>query len=110
MKIYVYSEETTSLAQIQHESSILPVKKFPDGINAYADVTEVTLPASSGTPEDFSTWEKVLSKVTFNLTIETSKDAEPRAYVIKLAGDVAWELEDGGIFGATNGSILYVTV
>ncbi|MCS7142149.1 MAG: hypothetical protein NZ888_08245 [Candidatus Nitrosocaldus sp.] len=106
VKIYVYSEEITSLAQVEHESSIMPVKRFPDGINAYTDVREVTIPAYSGdAPEDVSTWEKV----TFNLTIEASKDAEPRVYEIKLDGYVKWEFEDITII-TVEGNPLYVTV
>ncbi|MEM1941409.1 MAG: hypothetical protein QXW14_00255 [Candidatus Nitrosocaldus sp.] len=110
VKIYVYSEETTSLAQVEYESSIMPVKRFPDGINAYADVKEVTIPAYSGTmPQDFSTWEKEANKVTFNLTIEASKDAEPRMYSITVAGSVEWEFEDITIID-TEGNPLYITV
>ncbi|MEM2162625.1 MAG: hypothetical protein QW653_07635, partial [Candidatus Nitrosocaldus sp.] len=113
VKIYVYSEETTSRAQVEDESiigSILPIKKFPDGINAYADVKEVTIPAYSGTiPQDFSTWEKEANKVTFNLTIEASKDAEPRMYSITVAGSVEWEFEDITIID-TEGNPLYITV
>ncbi|MCS7141051.1 MAG: hypothetical protein NZ888_02560, partial [Candidatus Nitrosocaldus sp.] len=100
----------TSLAQVEHESSIMPVKRFPDGINAYADVREVTIPAYSGdAPEDVSTWEKEARKVTFNLTIEASKDAEPRVYAIKVDGSVEWKYE-GGTFGTINGEILHVIV
>ena len=110
VKIAVYSEESTSLAQVEHESSMLPVKKFPDGINAYVDVKEVTIPAYSGTtPQEFSTWEKEANKITFNLTIEASKDAEPRMYSITVAGSVEWKFE-GGTYGTTNAEILHITV
>ncbi|MEM2922913.1 MAG: hypothetical protein QW560_00685 [Candidatus Nitrosocaldus sp.] len=110
VKIYVYSEETTSLAQVEHESSMLPVKRFPDGINAYADVEEVKIPAyHDNMPEEFSTWENEARKVTFNLTIEASKDAEPRMYSITVAGSVKWEFEDITIID-TEGNPLYITV
>lgn len=114
VKIYVYSEETTSRAQVEDESiigSILPIKKFPDGINAYADVKEVTIPAYSGTiPQDFSTWEKEANKVTFNLTIEVSRDAEPRIYPISIDGSVEWKSERGTTYGMTAGGILHIIV
>ena len=114
VKIAVYSEETTSLAQLDleqvYESSMLPVKKFPDGINAYVDVKEVTIPAYSGTtPQEFSTWEKEANKITFNLTIEASKDAESRTYAIRVDGYVVWEYE-GIIITHVEGNPLYIVV